>query len=109
MAWLERQLEARGATLGYSPKHSDRNTLLRSTLKLLEAQLQPSGKSIFEQHIVPRANLQSTLILNYYRNGLAHVFWKEALVAAALSAVSQTDTPTEGITEAKLFESFDFL
>lgn len=66
-------------------------------------------KDLFETKITIKNDFRSILMLSYYRNGLMHVFFKEAYCACALFAFGEKLAYAEGVPRDRLREEALFL
>jgi hypothetical protein len=68
-----------------------------------------SKKTVFELGVAPSTEFKDILMLNYYRNGLMHLFIIEAIFAATLCSFGVKMATSDGVPIEKYFEETQFL
>lgn len=60
-------------------------------------------------HIRPKAGFFNVLMLNYYRNGLIHLFIQEGFMSCALCSFGYKAATEEGVPLDKHWQATEFL
>jgi glycerol-3-phosphate O-acyltransferase len=82
---------------------------LRNSIRLMSGLIIQNKQSVLELSVQPATDFKNTLMLNYYRNGLLHIFFNEALVTAALCSFGRDQCLKDGVEISILIEEVIFL
>jgi glycerol-3-phosphate O-acyltransferase len=88
--WLTAEILKRGARVSGISEHNGAAISVRNCVKLLNDHFNITKKTVFELSIAPCLNFKNILMLNYYRNGLIHVLYLEAICACAIFSFGYT-------------------
>ena len=62
---------------------------MRNGVKMLKNNLKINSKNVFEMNITLISNFKSCLMLNYYKNGILHLFINESFMSIAIWSFGQ--------------------
>lgn len=95
--WLTAEILKRGNRVSGFSEHTGASISVRNSIKLLNELFIITKKTVFELSIAPCLKFKSILMLNYYRNGLIHVLFLEAICACALFSFGHKVAVNEGV------------
>lgn len=105
--WLRDEVEAHGYKLG-GMRSGTSFASVRNALGHFGDTIS-FRKEIFSQTISVKQDYKSVLLLGYYRNALAHIFYQEAFCVCALNGFGERLAFTDGIAKERLYEETLFL
>lgn len=106
--WIKEKILKRGGRVSIS-ENTGAAIAVRNSINLLKDMIQITKKTVFELSVQPKMEFKNILMLNYYRNGLIHVFVQEALCAVTLCSFGVKYANKEGIHLEELWHEFNFL
>ena len=96
--WLTAEILKRGKRVSGFNEHTGAQISVRNSIKLLNELFIITKKTVFQLSIAPCLKFKSILMLNYYRNGLIHVLYLEAICACALFSFGHQAAVNDGVS-----------
>ncbi|CAD8153134.1 unnamed protein product [Paramecium octaurelia] len=106
--WVLRQITKRGAKASIT-NNGQSDVAVRNSIGFLQDLVDKKKKNVFELTLIPKQEYKSILLLSYYRNQLAHIFFSEGIVCCALNGFGHLLSHKEGVSTERLWEESDFL
>ncbi|CAK65858.1 unnamed protein product (macronuclear) [Paramecium tetraurelia] len=106
--WVLKQITMRGAKTSIT-NNGQSDVTVRNSIGFLQDLIYKKKKNVFELTLIPKQEYKSILLLSYYRNQLAHIFFSEGIVCCALNGFGHLLSHKEGVSIERLWDESDFL
>lgn len=107
--WLIEEIVKRGFRVSSLNSHNTHTISVKNSIKLLEGMLTQTKKNVFELSITISLDFKNILMLNYYRNGLIHIFCLEGICITSLYSFGSDQFLKQGVSLPELVKSIKFL